>query len=316
MEDINDRGRLSLHTSNSRRYNCSEALSDEECETPCTYTECILSVFLSGIPSVYVTGGYTEQRRGIREGPTGGNNQVEEEGRGLKAALGSTIVPRIIRRINWIVGGTWKLNADREERTEEGATCAIAKRETRIDARILAHVLARVSTNSLVHSNFPRASLIGVYEGQFNPTSREDPFNLVVYPYSLPGHLVRVVRFGLRLNFVMSTISLAHRFHGERSRIGNYQSNLRDFAVQTEGIYVCKYDCRYVYMHERVARIHSVGGARTSVSTFTQVPLSFLSDEIKSRITERNKHADIIIRIQDADKVAPLSFKVPRCLRR
>lgn len=39
-----------------------EALSDEECETPCTYTECILSVFLSGIPSVYVTGGYTEQR--------------------------------------------------------------------------------------------------------------------------------------------------------------------------------------------------------------------------------------------------------------
>lgn len=36
--------------------------SDEECETPCTYTECILSVFLSGIPSVYVTGGYTGQR--------------------------------------------------------------------------------------------------------------------------------------------------------------------------------------------------------------------------------------------------------------
>ncbi|OXU29972.1 hypothetical protein TSAR_000762 [Trichomalopsis sarcophagae] len=35
---------------------------DEECETPCTYTECILSVFLSGIPSVYVTGGYTAQR--------------------------------------------------------------------------------------------------------------------------------------------------------------------------------------------------------------------------------------------------------------
>lgn len=35
---------------------------EEECETPCTYTECILSVFLSGIPSVYVTGGYTEQR--------------------------------------------------------------------------------------------------------------------------------------------------------------------------------------------------------------------------------------------------------------
>lgn len=86
MEDINDRGRLPLHASNSRRYNVSllyampdcrrsyqalhpcqgvatgEALSDEECETPCTYTECILSVFLSGIPSVYVTGGYTEQR--------------------------------------------------------------------------------------------------------------------------------------------------------------------------------------------------------------------------------------------------------------
>ena len=35
---------------------------DEECGTPCTYTECILSVFLSGIPSVYVTGGYTDQR--------------------------------------------------------------------------------------------------------------------------------------------------------------------------------------------------------------------------------------------------------------
>ncbi|KYQ54620.1 hypothetical protein ALC60_06536, partial [Trachymyrmex zeteki] len=78
--------------------------------------------------------------------------------------------------------------------------------------------------------------------------------------------------FGLLLNFIMSTI-LAHRFHGERSRIGNYQSSL-------------------------------------------WVPLSFLSDEIKSRITERNKHADIIIRIRDADKVAPLSFKVPRCLRR
>lgn len=45
------------------------------------------------------------------------------------------------------------------------------------------------------------------------------------------------------------------------------------------------------------------------------VPLSFLSGEIKSRITERNKHTDIIIRIRDADKVAPLSFKVPRCLR-
>ncbi|KAJ9585874.1 hypothetical protein L9F63_020480, partial [Diploptera punctata] len=27
--------------------------------TPCTYTECILSVFFSGIPSVYVTGGHT-----------------------------------------------------------------------------------------------------------------------------------------------------------------------------------------------------------------------------------------------------------------
>ena len=35
---------------------------DEDCGTPCTYTECILSVYLSGIPSVYVTGGYTYQR--------------------------------------------------------------------------------------------------------------------------------------------------------------------------------------------------------------------------------------------------------------
>ncbi|PSN39019.1 hypothetical protein C0J52_24609 [Blattella germanica] len=30
-----------------------------KCTTPCTYTECILSVFFSGIPSVYVTGGHT-----------------------------------------------------------------------------------------------------------------------------------------------------------------------------------------------------------------------------------------------------------------
>lgn len=43
-------------------HSLTKHLSDEECETPCTYTECILSVFLSGIPSVYVTGGYTERR--------------------------------------------------------------------------------------------------------------------------------------------------------------------------------------------------------------------------------------------------------------
>jgi len=83
VEDINDRRRLPHRASSSGRCNAidyctqcqtavdlinlgilgrSEAVSDEECETPCTYTECILSVFLSGIPSVYVTGGYTEQR--------------------------------------------------------------------------------------------------------------------------------------------------------------------------------------------------------------------------------------------------------------
>lgn len=73
----------------------------------------------------------------------------------------------------------------------------------------------------------------------------------------------------------------------------------------------------------RNRRRHRRRGRRRRLRTTTPgeeispvcVPLSFLSDEIKSRITERNKHADIIIRIQEADKVAPLSFKVPRCLR-
>lgn len=54
--------RTSIRSEGTATTAAMERSREEECETPCTYTECILSVFLSGIPSVYVTGGFTAQR--------------------------------------------------------------------------------------------------------------------------------------------------------------------------------------------------------------------------------------------------------------
>jgi len=56
---------------------------------------------------------------------------------------GSSTVPRIIRRINWIVGGTWKLNTAKTGKRNGGEGgrlhVAIAKREIHRCANIRAH---------------------------------------------------------------------------------------------------------------------------------------------------------------------------------
>jgi hypothetical protein len=54
---------------------------DDFCRTPCTYTECILSVFFSGIPSVYVTGGHTVISRMMASFPAAPTNLRDHSSR-------------------------------------------------------------------------------------------------------------------------------------------------------------------------------------------------------------------------------------------
>lgn len=83
-------------------------------------------------PSRFRRRRYRHVERGVREGPTGATTRWKRKGEDWKPPSGSSTVPRIIRRINWIVGGTWKLNTAKTGKgTGEGRLhVAIAKRET------------------------------------------------------------------------------------------------------------------------------------------------------------------------------------------
>lgn len=85
-------------------------------------------------------------RRIEEEGSRGsrGSDQVEEEGRGLKATLGSQNNPAY--KLD-----CWDMETERgEQGGEDGEELhvAIAKRETRINARIPAHVPGRTCTTN------------------------------------------------------------------------------------------------------------------------------------------------------------------------
>ncbi|EFN67231.1 hypothetical protein EAG_09105 [Camponotus floridanus] len=245
VEDINDRRRLPHRASSSGRCNAidyctqcqtavdlinlgilgrSEAVSDEECETPCTYTECILSVFLSGIPSVYVTGGYTEQRW-TSSSACYSKKLAETNGKNYFPSRKerSEFVQYHLELSDIEYNDIWMRIRSTDQYVEKMATNMLAQTLTHFNAifSLRVHPIPAASHEaSLVHSNFLRASLIGVYEGQFNPTSRvhsplTNPFhcNMHVAPASTPTLLTKdksVLRESVdSIKFSLQPVSLA-----------------------------------------------------------------------------------------------------------
>ncbi|KYN32096.1 hypothetical protein ALC56_13474 [Trachymyrmex septentrionalis] len=287
MEDINDRGRLSLHTSNSEDIIVS--LLYARCQTAVDLIRlCILARlraennerlyhYLIGRrrkgrddqpcsrpeparsnrslkPAMAISPAQTRRKRDS-EGSDRGNDQVEEEGRGLKAALGSNDSSQ--NNPAYKLDCWWDMETERGQSREDrrGYMCnsetgSIWRLQSLATASVGAVGMMRMSMLAAGHAyielrvNSPSISVFSMVLQETAPESGskrkvEISGSLDLQSSTISCELsdVPLRSFAAAPNSTTERLeekdftgmsdknklgSLAHRFHGERSRIGNY----------------------------------------------------------------------------------------------